>query len=86
MRLSDLTKQYGGEEMQCRDCEEEIIRKRIKRGFADQCDECALEAEEVAKYLGFNDGSLNKSTNTSIYRGDDENVRKKIANQLNRVH
>jgi hypothetical protein len=36
--------------------------------------------------LGFNDGSLNKSTNISIYRGDDPNTRKKIMNQRNRVH
>lgn len=70
--------------MRCRDCDETFI-KRTKRGFADQCDICAREADEPAKYLGFNDGSLNKSTNTSIYRGDDSEVRRRIANQRARV-
>jgi hypothetical protein len=72
--------------MKCRDCEIEFIKKKSKRGFADQCDDCAQYEDEPEKYLGFNDGSLNKSTNISIYKGDDPEVRDKIANQRNRVH
>ena len=69
----------------CRDCGDPIGTRKTRRGFATQCDDCAAEADEPAKHLGFNDGSLNKSTNTAIYRGDNATVRKKIANQKNRV-
>lgn len=71
--------------MQCKDCGEDFERKKLKRGFANQCDDCAIQTEEPEKYLGYNDGSLNKSTNTSIYRGTDKQVRKKIAHQKARV-
>lgn len=71
--------------MQCRDCGEEFYERKSKRGFANQCDDCALEQPEEARYLGFNDGSLNKSTNISVYRGDDPLVRKSIQKQKNRV-
>lgn len=70
----------------CRDCAMEFKEKKSKRGFFNQCDDCSEEQHEQEKYLGFNDGSLNKSTNTSIYRGDSKEVRSKIANQRNRVH
>ena len=69
----------------CRDCGERF-KKRLKRGFANQCDDCALDQEEPEKYLGFNDGALNKATNIAVYRGSDKTVREKIANQKNRVH
>ncbi len=71
--------------MQCRDCLIEFREKRSKRGFSDQCDDCSKEQDEPQKYLGFNDGTLNKSTNTSIYRGSNKEVRSKIANQKARV-
>jgi len=71
--------------MICRDCGDEFTSKRARRGFGDQCDACSIEQEEPEKYLGFNDGSLNKSTNISVYRGTDPEVRHKIANQKARV-
>ncbi len=70
----------------CRDCGLEFSRKSIRKGFADQCDTCSEEnQDEPERYLGFNDGSLNKSTNISLYRGTDKTVREKIANQRARV-
>lgn len=71
--------------MICRDCEDEFDKKTLDIGFRDQCDDCSRDFEDEPKYLGFNDGTLNKSTNISIYRGDDENIRKKISNQKARV-
>lgn len=70
----------------CRDCGDEIFHKRFKRGFADQCDICSEETEEPPRHLGFNDGSLNKASHTSIYRGDSDAIRSKIKNQKARVH
>ena len=69
----------------CRDCGDPIGVRKTKRGFTTQCDDCAAETDEPLKHLGFNDGSLNKSTNTAIYRGDSKTVRAKIAKQKNRV-
>lgn len=69
----------------CRDCGELIGERRTARGYADQCDPCAQETDEPQRYLGFNDGSLNKSTSIAVYRGDDPEVRKKISTQKNRV-
>ena len=71
--------------IRCRDCGEIIIRKRTKRGYADQCDGCASETEDVPRHLGFNDGSLNKATHIAVYRGDDPETRRKIQNQRARV-
>lgn len=70
----------------CRDCGIDFRIKSIKKGFADQCDICSEENEnEPMRYLGFNDGSLNKSTNISFYRGTDKTVRERIMNQKARV-
>jgi hypothetical protein len=71
--------------MRCKDCDEEIKKREKKGGYANQCDACALEVEDEPKYLGFNDGSLNKSTNISVYRGNDPLVIKSIKHQKNRV-
>jgi hypothetical protein len=69
----------------CRDCGIEFRLKKIKRGFFDQCDLCSSDQEEPLKYLGYNDGSLNKSTHISVYKGNSSEVRKKISNQKARV-
>lgn len=69
----------------CRDCGEIFYEKKQKNGFYNQCDICSLEQEDEEKYLGYNDGSLNKSTHISIYRGNDPDTRKKIRYQKNRV-
>ena len=71
--------------MQCRDCDEFFSIKKSKKGYANQCDSCSEEQEDEPKYLGYNDGSLNKSTNISVYRGNDSLVRKSIQKQKNRV-
>lgn len=69
----------------CRTCREEFAIKKIKRGFADQCDDCSEEQDEPDRYLGFNDGSLNKSTNTAIYKGSNSKIRASISNQRART-
>lgn len=69
----------------CRDCGAAFNSKKHRRGYRDQCDRCAIEQEEPAKYLGFNDGSLNKSTFIAIYRGADEEIRQRISKQKARV-
>ena len=67
----------------CRDCGLEFAKKISKMGFYNQCDDCT--EEDIPRHLGFNDGTLNKSVHTSIYRGDNEQIRKKIQNQKARV-
>lgn len=71
--------------MICRDCAIEFSKRSTKAGYANQCDDCASQEPDEEKYLGFNDGSLNKSTNISVYRGSDPLVRKSIQKQKNRV-
>jgi len=71
--------------MICRDCDDEFNKKILDTGFKDQCDDCTRNFQDEPKYLGFNDGTLNKSTHISIYRGTDEKIRKKISNQKARV-
>lgn len=71
--------------MICRDCQNEFKEKKIKKGYSNRCDDCSLDFDDQPKYLGYNDGSLNKSTHTSIYRGDSIEIRKKISKQNHRV-
>lgn len=71
--------------MICRTCGEDFDKKTIRRGFKDQCDDCAATEAEPPRALGFNDGSLNKSTSIAIYAGGDERIRAKIKNQKQRV-
>lgn len=66
----------------CKDCECEFSHKESDKGFFNQCDDCS-QSDSTQKYLGYNDGSLNKSTNTSIYRGTDKKVRHKLSHQRN---
>jgi hypothetical protein len=66
----------------CRDCGVEFKEKKERKGFYNQCDDCS---DDIPRYLGFNDGSLNKSVNISVYRGQDPNTRHKIQNQKSRV-
>lgn len=60
----------------CRNCETEFAEKIVKKGFVDQCDDCSEDPE--ARHIGYNDGTLNKSTHISVYRGKDPNVIKKL--------
>lgn len=71
--------------MICRDCGDHFTKKNSNKGKINQCDDCS-ETDDTIIFLGFNDGSLNKSSNISIYKGDDPITRKKISNQRNRVH
>jgi hypothetical protein len=68
----------------CIDCDIEFSKKMSSKGTINQCDDCS-ESLEDERYLGFNDGSLNKSTSIGIYRGTDKTVRKKISNQKART-
>lgn len=68
----------------CKDCGIEILKKTTKKGFFNQCNDCS-EEDGTERHLGFNDGTLNKSVHTSIYRGGDPTTRKKIQNQKARV-
>jgi hypothetical protein len=70
--------------MICIDCGEEFIKKRSKKGKINQCDDCSEQLDDL-RFLGFNDGSLNKSTNIAIYRGTNPETRKKISNQKART-
>lgn len=69
----------------CKDCGIEFEKKKLKMGFHNQCDDCTEEFGDTPRHLGFNDGTLNKSVHTSIYRGDNPQTRKKIQNQKARV-
>lgn len=71
--------------MKCIDCNEEFLKKTSQKGKINQCDDCS-ESLTDDRYLGFNDGSLNKSTSISIYRGNDPETKRKISNPRNRVH
>lgn len=75
-----------GKEMICRDCgiEFDPSLKKEKKGFRDQCPDCS-ENDPTIPILGFNDGSLNKSTSISLYKGSDDRVRKSIQNQRSRT-
>jgi hypothetical protein len=69
---------------ECIDCGIFFDFKKSKKGKINQCDDCSENLDDE-RYLGFNDGTLNKSTNISVYRGTDPLVRKKIANQKART-
>lgn len=75
----------GNKMIECKSCGDEFSIKKIKKGFWNQCDHCSQEQEEPPRVLGFNDGSLNKSTNISLYKGDNPQVRKSISNQRSRT-
>lgn len=72
--------------MICKNCGEEFFKKNTKKGRINQCDDCSEKSGDIAPYLGFNDGQLNKMSNIAIYKGNDPMVRKKISNQNNKVH
>lgn len=59
----------------CIDCEDEFSIKYSKKGKSNQCDDCSRE-DSTHRYIGYNDGSLNKSTHISVYRGKDKNTLK----------
>ncbi len=61
----------------CKDCHISFAKKQSKKGFFNQCDECS-DADSTHRYIGYNDGSLNKSTHISVYRGKDKNVLKAL--------
>jgi hypothetical protein len=69
----------------CQRCHNDFNPNEKTSGLIIHCQDCSDELGDIPKYLGFNDGSLNKSTNTSIYRGDSQEVRKKISNQRART-
>jgi hypothetical protein len=68
----------------CKDCGIEFDKKKSKKGLYIQCDECS-ENDDTVRYVGFNDGTLNKSVHTSIYRGTDKNVIKHILKKQQNV-
>lgn len=68
----------------CRDCGLEFEKKSSKKGFKNQCDDCS-ESDDTVRVLGYNDGSLNKSTSISVYKGSDPTVRAKISKQKSRT-
>lgn len=68
----------------CRDCEIEFETKTTKKGFSYQCDDCS-ESDQTKRFIGFNDGSLNKSTSISIYKGDDPEVIKMLSKKQQTV-
>lgn len=70
--------------MHCTICKEEFTFKKSNKGKINECDDCTEEMIDD-RYLGYNDGSLNKSTHISIYKGNDPNTKKKIQFQSNRV-
>lgn len=70
--------------MICRDCHDEFNKKLSKKGFNNQCDICS-ESDETIRIIGYNDGSLNKSTNIALYKGSDKTIIKKIKNQKSRT-
>lgn len=71
-------------ERTCIDCSIEFSEKKSQKGKINQCDDCSEELDDP-RYLGFNDGSLNKSTSIGIYRGTDPKARKMIMNQKART-
>lgn len=71
--------------MICIDCNEEFLKKTIKKGKINQCNDCSKEADDIPRFLGFNDGTMNKMTNIAIYRGNDKQSRKMISNQKART-
>lgn len=68
----------------CRDCGLEFLKKTTRLGFKNQCDDCS-QSDDTIRVLGYNDGSLNKSTSISVYKGSDPRVRAKIKNQKSRT-
>lgn len=68
----------------CKDCGIEFINKTTKKGFKNQCDDCSSN-DETIRIVGFNDGSLNKSTSISLYKGKDKRIIKSISNQRSRT-
>lgn len=75
-----------GKMILCRDCgiDFDPSLKKEKKGFRDQCLDCS-ENDKTIKILGFNDGSLNKSTSISLYKGNNPEVRKTIQNPRSRT-
>lgn len=61
----------------CIDCSEEFEYKRTKKGKINQCTECS-ESDETNRVIGYNDGSLNKSQNISVYKGTSKEVKKRL--------
>lgn len=59
----------------CIDCEAEFENKKSKKGKINQCDDCS-EADKTHRYIGYNDGQLNKMSSTGIYRGNDPHAKK----------
>lgn len=59
----------------CIDCGAEYERKNTKKGRINQCDHCS-DSDETVRYIGYNDGTLNKMSHISVYRGNDPNVKK----------
>jgi len=68
----------------CRDCGDEFKIKISKKGFINQCDDCS-ESDKTQRFIGYNDGSLNKSTNISLYKGGDPEIIKKLNKKMGRV-
>lgn len=61
----------------CKDCGEEFSFKKSKKGLISQCDDCS-ESDTTVRAIGYNDGSLNKSQNISVYKGDNPRVIKQL--------
>lgn len=61
----------------CTDCGDEFERKFSKKGKINQCDHCSTN-DETVRAIGYNDGTLNKSQNISVYKGSNKEVRKKL--------
>lgn len=51
--------------MICRNCRQEFFKKRIKRGYIDQCDDCSKDG--VQRYVGRRD---DKHGDVQIFRKD----------------
>ena len=62
----------------CRDCGDEITaKKNPKKGFADQCDDCST-GDQTERFIGYNDGTLNKAQHIAVYRGSDPKTKKRL--------
>jgi hypothetical protein len=68
----------------CTDCGGDFEKKTTKRGRVNQCDDCSA-SDSTKRYVGYNDGTLNKSTNISVYRGSDPNVLKALLKKQQNV-
>lgn len=61
----------------CIDCKEEFENKKLKKGRINQCDDCS-KTDETNRVIGYNDGTLNKAQNISVYKGKSERVKKQL--------